>query len=417
MRKNWVRTGLVCGIIVLFVGASVVPISCANKIDTVYVNNDNTDYPWKGTKQDPYQHIQDGIDNVDENGTVYVYNGTYDEFIIIENPLKLIAWGEGKDNDKNGSIINGNFSGNVIEIKDTNNVTIDGFKIHNSSIGSKYAGINIYNTITCSVYNNNLSNNSNGIIISDSKIIHINDSIIYNNELNGIDIVSDNDDYLDITIKHNNIFSCKRDGILITNCNGVKIDDNKIYNCGQIHINPSESYGNGIKIWGISQSCNVAIQNNIINETTSGISVFGALTNVLIDNNDIFECYHNGICIRFDAVVECYHNNIYNNGLSYNWGSGISMVSVKDICIINNSIYNNWYNIYLNQTFYRGSNFRQNNIIAPNSTKQFYAIASWIFVQHNYWGEVIDLLPPFHDRISVLAIIRLHPCSDHPWSW
>ena len=30
---------------------------------TIYVDDDNTDGPWDGTQEHPYQFIQDGVDN------------------------------------------------------------------------------------------------------------------------------------------------------------------------------------------------------------------------------------------------------------------------------------------------------------------------------------------------------------------
>jgi hypothetical protein len=57
----------------------------------VYVDDDyNSSTP--GWQYDHFDMIQDGVDAVAENGTVYVYNGTYYEIISISKPgLKLIV--------------------------------------------------------------------------------------------------------------------------------------------------------------------------------------------------------------------------------------------------------------------------------------------------------------------------------------
>jgi hypothetical protein len=45
----------------------------------VFVDDDNTEGPWDGTSEHPYQYIQDGVDNVPDNCTVWVKPGEYHE--------------------------------------------------------------------------------------------------------------------------------------------------------------------------------------------------------------------------------------------------------------------------------------------------------------------------------------------------
>jgi len=80
----------VLGIISLFFFSSVVPISIGydvktsnfieqpitfNNLGTTYVDDDNTEGPWDGTQEHPYQFIQDGLNASLEGGTVFVYDG------------------------------------------------------------------------------------------------------------------------------------------------------------------------------------------------------------------------------------------------------------------------------------------------------------------------------------------------------
>jgi len=37
----------------------------------IYVDDDNTEGPWDGSIDNPYQYIQDGIDATDINGTLH----------------------------------------------------------------------------------------------------------------------------------------------------------------------------------------------------------------------------------------------------------------------------------------------------------------------------------------------------------
>ena len=77
--KIMLSKALVLAVIVLFIGASVVPsISSDEPVSrgTIYVDDDfNASTPgWNVTN---FSKIQDGIDAVAANGTVYVFNGIY----------------------------------------------------------------------------------------------------------------------------------------------------------------------------------------------------------------------------------------------------------------------------------------------------------------------------------------------------
>ena len=72
MHKSLFRNGMIVGIIVLFIGASVVAgMSDKGKDrDIIYVN-------WDGSGD--YTTIQAGINAAELGDTVYVYSGTYYE--------------------------------------------------------------------------------------------------------------------------------------------------------------------------------------------------------------------------------------------------------------------------------------------------------------------------------------------------
>ena len=93
--------------------------------NTIYVDDDNTNGPWDGTLQYPFQHIQDGIDAAVIGDTVFVFNGTYYENVIIDKAVNLV--GEDKDN----TTIDGGGSGIVVTTS-TDWVNINGFTIQNS---------------------------------------------------------------------------------------------------------------------------------------------------------------------------------------------------------------------------------------------------------------------------------------------
>ena len=71
-------------------------VGTLNEGSIIYVDDDNTEGPWDGTQEHPYQYIQDGVNATDNGDTVFVYNGLYMEWIRINKEIELN--GEDKTN-------------------------------------------------------------------------------------------------------------------------------------------------------------------------------------------------------------------------------------------------------------------------------------------------------------------------------
>ena len=56
---------------------------------TIYVDDDNIDGPWDGTHDHPFNKIQDGIDNANDNDIIRVFEGIYDETQLSRNPVNI----------------------------------------------------------------------------------------------------------------------------------------------------------------------------------------------------------------------------------------------------------------------------------------------------------------------------------------
>ena len=182
MQKSLIRKGLVVGIILLFVGASVVPGMSGNiKIyddaknkegiitfgeldiaktgialivssmetrgDTLYVG---------GSGPGNYTHIQDAINDSADGGTVFVYNGIYYEHVAIDITIDLVG------EDKDTTIIDGSGNGNVVYVEGDNS-SISEFTIRNGDKGLMLEECEDVHVDDC-----NTHDNSNGIYIDDN---------------------------------------------------------------------------------------------------------------------------------------------------------------------------------------------------------------------------------------------------------
>jgi parallel beta-helix repeat protein len=103
-------------------------------LSTIYVDDDNTQGPWDGTIQHPYQHIQDAVNVATTGDTIYVFNGLYLE--AVEIPTSLTLTGE----TTQGVIVDGSGILNVIHIT-ANDVTITGLTAQNGvyAVHAEYA--------------------------------------------------------------------------------------------------------------------------------------------------------------------------------------------------------------------------------------------------------------------------------------
>jgi parallel beta-helix repeat protein len=250
--------GCIIAVILLLAGLSIVPDLDANRTfdNTIYVDDDNIEGPWDGTTENPYQHIQDGIDAASDDDTVYVYSGLYYENVVVDKSIDLI--GEGRDT----TIVDGNETAFVIKI-DADSVTLCNFTVQNGGIESSAVGGIMVESNCNSITSNNVYDNCIGI-----HLIHSNNNIICGNEISfnlipGIRL-------LDST---NNIISGN-----IVDSNGLDVL--------QYYLVP------GIKL---EQSSNNTLLDNIFSNNAVGISLTYSSNNNIISGNDVKNNEYDGI--------------------------------------------------------------------------------------------------------------------------
>ena len=232
---------------------------------TVYVDDDYNSSTL-GWEFDHFDNIQQGIDAVVENGTVCVYNGTYNENIDVTKTLTIKS-ASGNPND---TIVQAANSNDHVFTITADYVNISGFTVTGVT-GSFKGGIYGEYIEHCNISNNNASNNDIGIYLhwSSSNNI-ISNNIISNNGHRCIylDIDCSNNEITDNIIANNS-----NDGIWFHHSSNNNVTDNIISNNGGgIHIR-----------W---DSTNNRITRNNINSNGRGISFRdGANNNIIYLNN------------------------------------------------------------------------------------------------------------------------------------
>ena len=240
--KHRLSKGLTIIVIILFIGISVIP-STGRLLEKSYtVSFDGNIFYVGGSGPGNYTKIQDAIDDASDGDTVFVYNGTYGENLIMDKSINLIG------EDKETTVIDGGGIGDVIYVYG-DLVNINGLTIKNS--GNNYNDVGIR-------------------IVSNNNFLEIN--IIKWNNANGIIINS----YNNIIIK-NEIKSNSLDGILIYGFNSY----NNTISCNNIILNGQY----GIRFHS-SSSNNTIFSNMLISNTEDGIVLAKETSNnwVIIPN-------------------------------------------------------------------------------------------------------------------------------------
>jgi len=263
-KKPLIRKCLAVGIILLFIGTCIVPAIAQNTEKPLPTSKGNWLYVG-GSGPGNYTRIQDAINNASDGNTVYVYNGTYFENVVVDKSINLIG------EEKTTTIIDGiNAIGPDFCITiEANNVTVTGLTIRNCK--------------------------STGIYISSDYNI-ITDNIVVDNR-QGIAIIGD---FGGNIISHNLILNNNKSGGLIVLGRNNNISENIV----------SQSGWYGIYLDNVEYS---NISNNIISENENGVYTGITFHNIFYRNN-ISNNKRLGVeifCTSFDRFIQ---NTFIGNG-------------------------------------------------------------------------------------------------------
>ena len=296
-------------IVVVLVLTLVIPMSILSgeshsqvyeAASNVYVD-DNADPSWYDATH--VQTIQEGISNVSSGGTVYVWDGTYNESVIVDKTVTMIGNGTAV------TIIDGGWRDSDIVHVTVDWINISGFTIINNSYGY---GISLYPSNHSHIFNNNISlqhpdNSDSAIYLRDSKYTNISGNNISDSNGEGITINRADNNTIYNNLVSNNVY----DGITLYKSSNNTIANNDIL----------DNDRDGIQFSGYPCDNNTISNNNISNNAESGIYLSYASTDYpsITDNNFTGNTILNNIeyGIYFYYTVSYPHSNsgnlIYNN--------------------------------------------------------------------------------------------------------
>lgn len=236
-----------------------------------------------------YNHIQEAIDAASDGDTIFVYNGTYNETIVLNKSINLV----GETITKPIITYNESIGENMAIIWITaDNCTVEGFNIVYTKSPYEPAGIwtNSSNNI---ISNNTIINLTNGVYAdrgSKNNVIEWNNII---NSTNGIVLTSTSHSY----VSWNTILNTSKYGIYLDHAYTNTISWNNVSYC--FH---------GIRLKGTTG--NHIFRNILSNNRYGMFFCCGAKTNTMFHNTFM----HNDEANAIDAL-----NNQWDNGTTGNY--------------------------------------------------------------------------------------------------
>jgi len=387
MKKNTFRKGLVVGIIILFVGASIIPSMGGVAVEKHSSTDDRTPFMTfnhrgdtlyvGGSGPNNYTRIQDAIDNASDGDTIFVFNDSspYVEHIIVNKSIALIG------EDSNSTTIDGSNESEVVVQILADGVSIREFTIRNygeeaidvlsnnthisnNNIGPDISGfsgygIRLYQSNGNIISDNLISNTFTGINILYSSDNVISSNIMYSNWLGGIRLSGSTNN----TISENTISSgtfahaLSYTGIDLVDSNNNVVSSNTIVSEFDDFYDNSYS---GLYLWDSSD--NTIIDNTLVK---CGFQWYGLYQNILEGNTIngkplVYLLGESDKVIDYAGqiiLIQCDSITIENTEIS-NTQIAIELLETHNCIITGNTLTNNWRGVCLE--------YSDNNIISEN---------------------------------------------------
>jgi len=357
---------LVIGMIILLIGMSV-PSTGINVEKSKASFDGNTLYVG-GEGPGNYTKIQDAINDSSDGDTVYVYNGTYVENLIVDKSINLIG------EDKNITTINGNLLDKYIITTTADRVNLSRFTIEGNNSKCLFI-ISSYNNIS----NNIICQTTGDIIIGTDEIYNI----LYGNNIS-TGVYS----WSSTTLFLNNIVTDFEKGFITDFFNGT-ISGNRFNNCswGIIGEQLYDSTVSGNHFTNIKHDAislrfldRSKILDNIFINNNYGIDIFGKGSDSVFSGNTFINIEEHCINIgKFRDNTKISQNFIYDSGV------GILLGICNDVNISFNTISNNTNGIIMLMSNY--NKVYKNNFNNNTKDAYFYGFSLLNRWNGNFWDK------------------------------
>lgn len=264
------------------------------------MDDDNTEGPWDGSIQHPFQNIPDAIDIAEPYDHIIILTGLYTGPIEINKPLSLTG------QEKDTTILQGDGNAVIISIY-SNDVTIT-----QMTITKGYIGMDIANSDSIHIYETTIDNQYIGIEIKGSSNILIDQNTIHDIEVYAIHVTMSTEQESNHLTISNNTIQNNEHGLFLADGQGHHICNN-IFMQNQVGIGLFVTTGE-----------TTIIEKNELLENTHGIILYSPAlySPITIQNNKIMQNLHAGISCFVDplstgkitktsAIIQ--YNNIFQN--------------------------------------------------------------------------------------------------------
>jgi parallel beta-helix repeat protein len=261
-----------------------------------------------GNPAENYTRIWDAVSVAQNGDTIFVYNGTYNEWVNLNKKINLVG------ENKNTTIINHD-NADVVAIS-ANGANISGFSIV-GNVNNWDAGIRCNSVSNVHINNNIVTNNKYGIWLSFSSSVNITECDIHSNTNMGIYVDHSNNNI----IEYNNITS-NNYGMYVYFSSFTSVSNNDLTENGFVIYSDSYTHWD-TTILETSNTVNgkpvyyLKNQNGGSAPLNAGQLILFNCSNVLVENQNI----NNGTIGIHLAFSE--NNTITMNDLAYNNVSGI----------------------------------------------------------------------------------------------